>query len=264
MAVLESRLLNDLDSLDRVSEELKQMILVAQVPPELEAAIMEAYDQLAAQAPDRPLIAMRSSVVSEDLTLTFAGQYTSYLNIPPEILVRRYKDIVAGLFTPRALFYLKNQGFKEGEMTMGVMVMPMVQARVSGVVFTRQPEGKGSEAKIIAGWGPGHDGLAADPNTDDYLLAYEPWGQILHQVIPPKTMMPVCRPDCGLEEVPVHADYVQTPCLGESQLRQLLEVAQKLEDILAAPPAGGLGPGLAKPSLDSQLPTPGALPCQRA
>ena len=48
MAVLENRRLEDLDSLDRVSEELRQMILVAQVPPELEAAIMEAYDQLAA------------------------------------------------------------------------------------------------------------------------------------------------------------------------------------------------------------------------
>ena len=230
MAVLEKRRLEDLDSLDRVSEELKQMILVAQVPPELEAAIMEAYDQLAAREPDRPLVAMRSSVVSADLTLTFAGQYTSYLNIPPEILVKRYKDIVAGLFTPRALFYLKNQGFKEGEMTMGVTVMPMVRARVSGVVFTRRPEGTGSEAKIIAGWGPGHDGLASESNTDHYLLAYEPWGQILDQVIPPKPMMPVCRPDCGLEEVPVHPDYVKTPCLGESQLRQLLEVARKLEE----------------------------------
>ncbi len=230
MAVLENRRLEDLDSLDRVSEELKQMILVAQVPPELEAAIMEAYDQLAAREPDRPLVAMRSSVVSADLTLTFAGQYTSFLNIPPEILVRRYKDIVAGLFTPRALFYLKNQGFQEGEMTMGVTVMPMVQARVSGVVFTRRPEGTGSEAKIIAGWGPGHDGLASEPDTDTYLLAYEPWGQILDQVILPKPMMPVCRPDCGLEEVPVHPDYVKTPCLGESELRQLLEVARKLED----------------------------------
>ena len=106
---------------------------------------------------------MRSSVVSEDPTLTFAGQYTSYLNIPPEILVKRYKDIVAGLFTPRALFYLKNQGFKEGEMTMGVTVMPMVQARVSGVVFTRRPEGTGSEAKDYCrlGSGPRRSGRCA-------------------------------------------------------------------------------------------------------
>jgi pyruvate,water dikinase len=230
MAVLESRRLEDLDSLDRVSAELNQMILVAQAPPELEAAIMEAYDQLVAREPGQPMVAMRSSVVSADLTLTFAGQYTSYLNLPPEILVKRYKDIVASLFTSRALFYYKNKGFKEEEMAMGVVVMPMIQARVSGVLFTRRPEGTGPEAKIIAGWGPGHDGLAAAPSTDHYLLAYEPWGQILDQVILPKPLMPVCRPDCGLEEVPVHPDYVNTPCLKDSQLRQLLEVAQKLEE----------------------------------
>ena len=91
---------------------------------------------------------MRSSVVGEDLTLTFAGQYATYLNVPPEILVSRYKDIVASLFTPRALFYLKNKGFKEEEMAMGVTVMPMVQARVSGVVFTRQPDATGQEAAL--------------------------------------------------------------------------------------------------------------------
>ena len=143
MALLGNRRLDDLDSLARVSEELKQMIFVAQVPPELVAAIMAAYDHLAAREPGRPMVAMRSSAVGEDLTLTFAGQYASYLNIPPELLVKRYKDIVAGLFTPRALFYLKNKGFKEGEMAMGVTVMPMVQARVSGVLFTRRPEGTG-------------------------------------------------------------------------------------------------------------------------
>jgi pyruvate,water dikinase len=235
MAVLESRRLDDLDSLDRVSAELQQMIVVAQVPPALEAAITEAQGQLAAREPGRPMVAIRSSVVGQDLTLTFAVQYATYLNVPPELVISRYKDIVAGLFTPRALFYLKNQGFKEGEMTMGVTVMPMVQARVSGVVFTRRPEGTGPEAQIIAGLGPGHDGLAAAPDTDRYLLAYEPWGQILDQVIPPKPMMPVCRPDCGLEEVPVHPDYVNAPCLKEAQLRQLLEVAQKLEEYWRQP-----------------------------
>ena len=230
MAVLENRRLDDLDSLDQVSDELRQMILVAQVPAELEAAIMEAYDHLGVREQGRPMVAMRSSVVGEDLTLTFATHYASYLNIPPEILVKRYKDILSGHFTPRALCYLKNQGFKEGEMTMGVTVMPMVQARVSGVLFTRRPEGTGPEAKIIAGWGPGHDGLAPEPSTDHYLLAYAPWGQVLDQVILPKPMMPVCRPDCGLEEVPVHPDYVNTPCLKEAQLRQLLGMAQKLEE----------------------------------
>ena len=77
--------LDDLDSLARVSEDLKQMILAAQVPPELEAAITEAYERLAARERRRPLVAMRSSAVGEDLTLTFAGQYATYLNVRPRV-----------------------------------------------------------------------------------------------------------------------------------------------------------------------------------
>ncbi len=140
--------LDDLDSLARVSEDLKQMILAARVPPELEAAIAEAYERLAARERRRPLVAMRSSAVGEDLTLTFAGQYATYLNVPSESLVSRYKDIVASLFTPRALFYYKNKGFKEEEMAMGVVVMPMVQARASGVLFTRQPDVAGPGGRL--------------------------------------------------------------------------------------------------------------------
>lgn len=222
--------LDDLDSLDRVSEELKQMILAAQVPPELQAAIVEAYDQLAAREQGRPLVAMRSSVVGEDLSLTFADRYATHLNVPFEGLITRYKDIVASLFTPRALFYYKNRGFEEGEMAMGVAVMPVIQARVSGVLFTRQPEGTGQEAKIIAGWGLGHNGLTPASQVDRYLVAYEPWGQILDQAILPKPTMLVCRPDCGLEELPVHQDYVNSPCLKDSQLRQFLEFARQLEE----------------------------------
>ena len=56
-----------------VSEELKRMISQAQVPPELEAAIHAAYEELCLQEKHRPLVAMRSSAVGEDLTLTLPG-----------------------------------------------------------------------------------------------------------------------------------------------------------------------------------------------
>ena len=55
---------------------------------------------------------------------------------------------MASLFTPRALFYYKNKGFKEEEMAMGVVVMPMIQARASGVLFTRQPDAAGPGGRV--------------------------------------------------------------------------------------------------------------------
>jgi pyruvate,water dikinase len=228
--------LDDLDSLARVSEDLKQMILAAQVPPELEEAITEAYERLAVREGRRPRVAMRSSAVGEDLTLTFAGQYATYLNVPPESLVSRYKDIVASLFTPRALFYYKNKGFKEEEMAMGVVVMPMVQARASGVLFTRQPDNADQEAAFInAVWGLGKYAVGGVINPDHYLVAYQPPGEVLAQTIPPKEVMLVCRPQGGEEEVAVPPELVNAPCLNPGQIARLVQWAAILEAHFAKP-----------------------------
>ncbi len=228
--------LNDLDSLTKVSEDLKQMILTARVPPELEAAIANAYHSLAAREGSRPRLAMRSSAVGEDLTLTFAGQYATYLNVPPESMVDRYKDIVASLFTPRALFYYKNKGFKEEEMAMGVVVMPMVASRASGVLFTRQPDAAENQAAFInAVWGLGKYAVGGVIEPDHYLVAYDPPGQILKQTISPKKVMLVCRPQGGAEEMAVPEALVSAPCLDPAQLAQLVRWASQLEAHFAHP-----------------------------
>jgi pyruvate,water dikinase len=221
--------LEDLDSLAQVSEELKKMVLAARVPPELEQAIAAAYGRLPAGGA-APLVAMRSSAVGEDLTFTFAGQYATYLNVPPADLVSRYKDIVASLFTPRALFYYKNKGFKEEEMAMGVAVMPMIQARASGVLFTRQPEAPEVAAALInAVWGLGKYAVGGVINPDLYLAAYEPPGRVLRQTIPAKEVMLAARPGGGVEEAPVPPDRVEAPCLEPAQIEQLVKWAATLE-----------------------------------
>lgn len=223
--------LEDLDSLAQVSDDLKEIIHGATVPPELEAALAEAYERLCRREQGRPLLAMRSSAVGEDLTLTFAGQYATYLNVLPEDLVRRYQDIVASLFTPRALFYYKNKGFKEEEMAMGVVVMPMIRARASGVLFTRRPDEADSEAALInAVWGLGKYAVSGAINPDHYLLAYEPPGRVLEESIPPKQVMLKSRPQGGVEEVSVPPELMEAPCLGPEHLARLLGWAKVLEE----------------------------------
>ena len=223
-------LIDDLDSLARVSDKLKSMVNQAQVPPELEAAVNDAYEQLCRTEPRRPLVAVRSSAVGEDLTLTFAGQYATCLNVPPGELMDRYKDIVASLFTPRALFYYKNKGFKEEEMAMGVAVLPMIDAKASGVLFTRQPEAADQEALLInAVWGLGKYAVGGVINPDHYLVAHHPPGQVLEQRIPPKEVMLVNLPEGGVQEVPVPTEKVNAPCLGPTQLEELARWAAALE-----------------------------------
>ena len=75
--------IDDLDSLAQGQRKTEvSMVNQAQVPPELEAAIHAAYEELCLQEKRAPWCAMRSSAVGEDLTLTFAGQYATYLNVP--------------------------------------------------------------------------------------------------------------------------------------------------------------------------------------
>lgn len=228
--------LEDLDTLARVSEELKGIILAAQVPPELEEAVAAAYEELCRRLGERPFLAVRSSAVGEDLAFTFAGQYVSFLNVPPQDLVTRYKDILASLFTPRALFYYKNKGFNEKELAMGVLVMPLIRAKASGVLFTRQPEAPERDAILVnAVWGLGKYAVGGKVKPDHYLVAYEPPGEILEQGIPPKPVRLMCRPEGGERPEPVPPEEVVAPCLTQEHLAQLVDWARRLEEYFRKP-----------------------------
>jgi len=228
--------MEDLDTLAQVSEELKAMIHAAQVPPDLEEAIRQGYERLAAQAGVRPLLAMRSSAVGEDLTFTFAGQYATYLNIAPEEMAARYKDIIASLFTPRALFYYKNKGFREEEMAMGVACMPMIEARASGVLFTRHTDPRRPDAALInAVWGLGKYAVTGKVQPDQYVVSYQDHGQILEKTIADKDIMLVSRPEGGVEEEPVPPELVKAPCLGDREIGELLKWAEILEEHYGKP-----------------------------
>ena len=111
--------------------------------------------RLAAGAPGSGF-AVRSSAVWEDGDFSFAGQYSSCLNVPAAEVERRYKDVVGSLFTPRAIFYYRTKGFAEEEMAMAVGVMRMVDARAAGVIYTRDPLDPEREVMVINGvWGLG-------------------------------------------------------------------------------------------------------------
>lgn len=223
--------LADLDSLARVSEELKVMVQTARMPPELEAALAEAYERLCRSLGNRPFLAVRSSAVGEDLTYTFAGQYATFLNVPGEDLADRYKDIVASLFTPRALFYYKNKGFNEEEMAMGAAVMPLVHARASGVLFTRQPEAPERNVCLInAVWGLGKYAVGGIIAPDHYLVAYDPPGKVLEQAVPAKKVKLVWQPQGGEAEAPVPPEEVNAPCLAPEHLARLAQWALRLEE----------------------------------
>ncbi|MCP4633723.1 MAG: hypothetical protein GY855_12415 [candidate division Zixibacteria bacterium] len=125
------------DLLD-VSEKIREMVLSSPVPEELADEIDKAYQNLKLDYPTSKF-AMRSSAIGEDTLFSFAGQYRTFLNVPGDQLINRYRGVLASKFTPQAIYYILSHSLSEYELSMCVGCVTMVDAEVSGVVYTRDP-----------------------------------------------------------------------------------------------------------------------------
>ncbi len=219
--------------LTRVSKEAQNLVLKARVPSDLEKSISDAASELERKAGHRTsgfYASVRSSAIHEDAQFTFAGQYKTILNVAPEDVVSAYVEIIASLFTTRAIFYCKSKGFREEDMVMAVGVVEMIDAKASGVMYSRDPTDERKQGVIINGvWGLGKyavDGIV-EPHT--YVVSRDVPGTILEKNQPVQQDMLICSLDAGVIDTRV-PDYIKRmPCLTEEQVITLAEYALVLE-----------------------------------
>ncbi|MBR3664644.1 MAG: phosphoenolpyruvate synthase [Desulfovibrio sp.] len=133
----------DMSSLDeamRLSQELQAAIMQAPLPEDLREAIEESTQALVASEGEGVLLALRSSAVGEDAqNTTFAGQYRSELNVPPEEACHVWKEIIASKYSLSALSYRLQKGIADEAAPMSVGVLAMVAAKCGGVAYSRNP-----------------------------------------------------------------------------------------------------------------------------
>ncbi len=89
--------------LERVSAEIRDMVLHAPVPASLSDAILDAYRALEAATHPGVHVAMRSSAVGEDTEASFAGQYVTVLNVTAADILTAYREVLASKYSPRAI-----------------------------------------------------------------------------------------------------------------------------------------------------------------
>ncbi|MBW1751347.1 MAG: pyruvate, water dikinase, partial [Deltaproteobacteria bacterium] len=158
----------DRDNLAEVYEAsatIQQLITSSILPADLEEKIYAAYAELEKKTHPGVTVAMRSSATGEDLAgASFAGQYHTELNVDREFLGHTYKEIVASKYTSRALLYRLQRGYRNRDIDMCVGCLPMVDAVVSGVIYTRDPTDpasywvtidvvRGTAQKVVEGTG---------------------------------------------------------------------------------------------------------------
>jgi pyruvate,water dikinase len=159
---------NQGSELQRVSNEIKEMILRAKMPSDTATSIARAYRQMK----ELP-VAVRSSATAEDLAeASFAGQQSTYLNIQGEDnVIRAVQECWASLFEARAIFYRVEAGFDHLKVGIAVVVQYMVQSERSGVMFTIDPKRNSPDIVIDAIYGLGEAIVSGAVTPDHFVVA---------------------------------------------------------------------------------------------
>ncbi|KAF0178889.1 MAG: pyruvate water dikinase [Limisphaerales bacterium] len=165
----------DMDNLRLRGNRVRHAILAAELPPDLEGAILTAYAELQGDAPEPIDVAVRSSATAEDLPdASFAGQQETYLNVQGRLaLVDACRRCFASLFTDRAISYRVDKGFDHFKIALSIGVQRMVRADLaaSGVMFTLDTETGFRDAVLInAAYGLGENVVQGSVNPDEYYV----------------------------------------------------------------------------------------------
>lgn len=114
-------------------------------------------------------LAVRSSAVDEDGPVnSFAGQFASFLNVIPGQIADRVVDVWRSAFSAGALAYRIQKGLPAKPSGMAVIIQRMINARASGVLFTRDPEKSTRKIVISAAYGLGEGVVSNQVETDTY------------------------------------------------------------------------------------------------
>jgi len=165
----------DLNNLISKGLAIRQLILEAPLPADLETQIISAYHKLEAEYGKHLDVAVRSSATAEDLpNASFAGQQETFLNIrgDKDLLVACRKCF-ASLFTNRAISYRHDKGFDHFKVGLSIGVQKMVRADLasSGVMFTIDTETGFRNLILINGsWGLGENIVQGKVTPDEFYV----------------------------------------------------------------------------------------------
>ena len=222
----------DSDAVAAAAEEARRRVLAVEPPHELRSEIAEHYRALGDDEP----VAVRSSATAEDLAYaSFAGQQDTYLNvIGSAALLDAVRRCWASLWTDRAVSYRNANGIDHRSVTLAVVVQHMIEAAAAGVMFTANPvTGSRNETVIDASPGLGEAVVSGAVNPDHFVVS-----SIDHSIVMSrlgdKRIMITSVPGGGTvhHELP---DRSSEASLDDRQLRQLVDLGQRVQQLYGAP-----------------------------
>lgn len=198
---------------------------VAAGSPGCASEVSTAYEGLGAGVP----VAVRSSATAEDLPeLSFAGQQDTFLNvIGADSVVTAVVDCWASLWTARAIGYRIRNGIDHAGVALAVVVQRLVDADVSGVLFTADPlSGHRGRTVIDATRGLG-EALVSGQVTPDHLAVETRTGAVQEHTVGAKAV--ATRPRAGGGVTTSATSGKTTPALTDTEIGELVALGKRVQ-----------------------------------
>lgn len=203
--------------------DARHELLTVKMPDELMAALSRLWSEHGQASVWG--FAVRSSATCEDGALaSMAGLAESKLGVyGPTALAQAVREVWASVASGRVLTYLSTHGVRD--VSMAVVIQPVVRATAAGVMFTRTSSGA-RERIVNAALGLGSpvvDGVS----TPDMLRVSEE-GAVLEQTIAHKARA-VAVVDGALSTT--ETEHPDAPALSPEHVSELTRIARHLEEI---------------------------------
>ncbi len=226
-AILEKVNHEDINSIEKASEEIKGIIMSEEIPKDIKKAIIDNFKRL-----NTKFVAVRSSATSEDsASAAWAGQLESYLNTTSVTLLENVKKCWASLFTPRAIFYRFEKNLNKEKISVAVVVQKMVESEKSGIAFSVHPVTQDYNQIIIeAGFGLGEAIVSGQITPDSYVITKDKM-ELIENNISEQTRGLYRTSDKGGNEwrdIPVNIGSSQV--INDKEIKELSKLIIKIEN----------------------------------
>jgi phosphohistidine swiveling domain-containing protein len=233
-AALDALDATDIDAARVGATAMRDALDALAVPAPVVRAINDALDALGAEVS----LAVRSSATAEDLPgASFAGQQDTYLNVRGrDALVDAVRRCWISLFTDRAVLYRSKNGFGHRSVKLCVVVQQMIDAEVSGIMFTADPlSGHRETLSIDAGFGLGEALVSGLISADLYRYDRKAKRVTLARVGDKAFAIRSDR-EGGTFREPLEAEMRAARALSDEQVHALAAIAERVEALYGHEP----------------------------
>lgn len=216
---------DDINSVDRASSIIRDLVLDAPMPKNIQKEILSEFKKLKSK-----YVAVRSSATAEDSSAaSWAGELETYLDTTEKKLVENVKKCWSSLFTSRAIFYRQEKGLLKTKVSVAVVVQQMVESEISGIAFTVHPVTKDKNQMIIeAGWGLGEVIVSGQVTPDSYVIDKRDYS-LIDINVSDQDMMIVRDVKGGVKKVSPPKTKQEKQKLSENKIIELAKICVNIE-----------------------------------